>query len=148
MGNWVHTQAPRRKGYSHSWEGHRDIFLEAQEILFPLWVPLQGVLGSNRLLLRAKEEKTKQPREVSATFTTERSLKSTVWTSGRPGGEVQRDISGPRCGSLNHTGCDNTFPNPLPPFPLSILWRPDRWAFYFPVALTPGGDRVPQCQPM
>lgn len=44
MGNWAHTQTPRRKGYSHSWEGHKDIFLEAQEILFPLWVPLQGVL--------------------------------------------------------------------------------------------------------
>ena len=75
-------QTPRRKGYSHSWEGHKDIFLEAREILFPLWVPLQGVLGSNRLLLLAKEEKTKQPREVSATFTTERSLTSTVFQGG------------------------------------------------------------------
>lgn len=44
MGSWAHTQTPRRKGYSHSWGVHKDIFLGAQEILFPPWVPLQVVL--------------------------------------------------------------------------------------------------------
>lgn len=40
---------PHGKGCSHSRGSHTDIVLEAREVLFPLWVPLQDVLPMESL---------------------------------------------------------------------------------------------------
>lgn len=137
VGSWAHTQTPRRKGYSHSWGVRKDIFLGAQEILFPPWVPLQAVLESKKPLL-TEQRKRKHPREASASFTAERSLMSSV--SERSRGD-RLALLAQAAGPLNTLSAAAPLPTLLLPS-LSLQFRD--WTFFSPDPLAPGGDPVPQ----